>query len=124
MSKRTAPRRTTEAPSKATAAGFLRTIAQQVNQPVADDVTRARDLQLIADCIEGRTRWRKGSAFTWEQERQIARGVVLIQRRPPKMTVLGSAQAHAIFLANKWGTPTRSKAIFNRILTLHRAARK
>lgn len=85
---------------------------------------RARDLQLIADCIEGRIRWRKGSGFTWEQERRIAMAVDLVERRPQGMAVVTAAQAHALAIAKDFGLQRDVRRIVNRILTLRRAARK
>lgn len=97
--------------SKADAAGFLRVLAQNVGKrvPKSYQITRARELQLIANCIEGKIRWKKGSAFTWQEERDIALALVVIEQRPSDMTLKTAVDKHAERLAAKWTNRTKGK---------------
>lgn len=79
--------RRADAPSKAFAAEFLREIARNAAKPAADPVQRARDLHLVADCIEGRVRWAKGGYYTAHQLRQIHLAARMIDNRPHGQSV-------------------------------------
>ena len=56
------------APSKMLAAAFLRHLARDAGKPLADPKRRAEDLRLIADCFEGKVKWRKSPKHEFDEK--------------------------------------------------------
>jgi hypothetical protein len=93
----------TVAPSKTVAAEFLRTIATAAHLPVADPAARAADLRIIADCIEGRAKWRKGLAHPFSEQQHVNHAAYMVEHRAPGESVDAALDRWAHQLAQRFG---------------------
>ena len=92
-----------DAPSMMVAANFLRDIAKRVGQKVADPKTRAADLRLIADCIEGNVKWRKSPKHPFDVKLLINLAAYRVEHRQPGRSVDSALDVQARLLAKHLG---------------------
>jgi hypothetical protein len=96
------------APSKAEAVAFLRDIAQKAHLEVSDPIERGKDLRLIADCIQGLLRWRKGGDLSFHKMQLIHQAARWIDRRPAHLSVKAATSIQVEQLAPRFEAYTES----------------
>ncbi len=126
MSKAQRPAKPRSTLTKVVAAEFLRTLAIKAHLPVGDPVARAADLRLLADCIEGKVRWKKGAKRSFSQRRQIGQAAQAIELRASGVSVKAALSDQVTRLAALFGENTEQQqlALRGEIETLRKLQRK
>ena len=94
--------------SRASAAGFLRRIANEAHRLARDPAGRAASLRTIADYIEGKERWRRGPELPIDARLKINEAASNVEHhRPPGLTIDAAIDLHARFWRGNWADTTR-----------------